>query len=277
MPTQKHVLVVGEHRHREFFEIVAWLQQKTQLSRFEHPQAALRYLRPKARGRRKAATPPAPPTAIFLAQARPGRFSARQVEQLHAAAPLARLGALLGGWCEGEERSGQPWPGVARIYWREWPWPAAEALLTEDASEWVAGWDAPRAADAEERMLIQAERPAKGRGLIVIDAHCRDNYESLSDAFSQAGYSTIWSRPGENCNVRGAAAVLWSEVGLQAKTAQRLKWLVEQYQPAPVIAVLDFLRWQDRRQALEIGAQDALAQPFWLDQLLLRIEGRIRL
>ena len=59
------------------------------------------------------------PDLIVLAQTRPGQFSADEVDRLRRATPSARLSGLLGSWCEGEARSGTPWPGVMRTYWHQ--------------------------------------------------------------------------------------------------------------------------------------------------------------
>ena len=58
---------------------------------------------------------------IVVAQARPGEFSHAGIERLRQSAPLARVVALLGSWCEGEVRSGKPWPAAVRTYWHQWP------------------------------------------------------------------------------------------------------------------------------------------------------------
>ena len=67
------------------------------------------------------------PHGIVLAQAYPGQFSPVAIDRLRNLAPLARLIAILGSWCEGEPRSGHPLPGVIRIYWHQ----AAERIRRE--------------------------------------------------------------------------------------------------------------------------------------------------
>ena len=57
---------------------------------------------------------------IVVAQAFPGQFSADAIDQLRRAAPLARVVGLLGSWCEGETRTGWPWPAAIRVYWHQW-------------------------------------------------------------------------------------------------------------------------------------------------------------
>ena len=86
------VLLIGEYEHAEFQAAVRWLHDRTRVHQAPTIQRAAELL----------AGDGVTPQVLVLAQARPDRFSTRQVEQLHEAAPLARLVALLGSWCEGE-------------------------------------------------------------------------------------------------------------------------------------------------------------------------------
>ena len=65
---------------------------------------------------------------IVVAQAYPGQFSGEALDRLARLAPLARVVVLLGSWCEGEVRSGRPWPGAIRVYWHQWPARCAQEL-----------------------------------------------------------------------------------------------------------------------------------------------------
>jgi hypothetical protein len=63
---------------------------------------------------------PESPTAVVIAQPRPGDFPAADFEQLQAAVGDAPVFVLAGPWCEGELRSGTPLRQVVRIEWRRW-------------------------------------------------------------------------------------------------------------------------------------------------------------
>src|SRR4051812_24966692 len=103
------IWISGDWREPVFEEAVAWLRARADCQCFDSPgemsigETAGRY-----------------PQAIVLTQSRPGRLSVKHVERLHAIEPLARLIVLTGPWCEGEQRSGRPVPGVTRIAWRNW-------------------------------------------------------------------------------------------------------------------------------------------------------------
>ena len=56
------------------------------------------------------------PALVVIGQTWPGEIGRPQLMRLRQAAPLTRICGLFGSWCEGETRSGQPWPGLkARV------------------------------------------------------------------------------------------------------------------------------------------------------------------
>ena len=57
---------------------------------------------------------------IVIAQSQRDQFLSVDLEKLQAIFPLTPIVGLLGSWCEGELRSGQPLPGVTRVYWHQW-------------------------------------------------------------------------------------------------------------------------------------------------------------
>src|SRR4051794_21630350 len=109
---QQTVWVVGDWKRDAFAEAVAWMRSAARCVFFDSMEAPFSPRPDENSG----------PGAIVIVESRPGQFSRREVERLHAAEPLARLVALLGTWCEGEERSGRPWPGVVRVPASSWRW-----------------------------------------------------------------------------------------------------------------------------------------------------------
>ena len=129
---------------------------------------------------------PLAPHGILLVQAYPGQYSAEAIDRLRAAAPLARLIALLGSWCEGEPRSGLPLPGVVRIYWRE-----AAVRFRRELPRWFeadSAWALPVTAAEEERLMATTNTPLpSGDGLVVIWVRRREVAELLADACRAVG------------------------------------------------------------------------------------------
>src|SRR5439155_24923442 len=130
MSMKPTVWIVGDWKRAELGEAIAWLHSRTKSFLFADADAAVASWR--------AVEGMHVPTAIVLAQSRPGQISRRDVERLHAAAPLARLMALVGAWCEGEVRSGEPWPGVSRVSVSAWRSGLAREVDLKGGSDCIA-------------------------------------------------------------------------------------------------------------------------------------------
>jgi hypothetical protein len=101
---------------------------------------------------------PCPPELIVLAHAFPLQYSHAEIDRLRRLAPLSRIVALLGSWCEGETRSGSPAPGVIRVYWHQWAERSGRELARLARGE-PSAWSLPVTATEEERLLSQSARP----------------------------------------------------------------------------------------------------------------------
>jgi hypothetical protein len=212
------------------------------------------------------------PQLIVVCQARPGEIAHAEVAQLRRLAPLSRLVGLLGSWCEGETRSGHPWPAVERIYWHQWPaWLARELHLLRDDP--AAGWTLPLTATPEERWLATnsslsincGETP--WRGLVAILSLRRASAEMLSDACQHHGLQSIcFDRPPGH--LTGAALAIWDGDRCGAIEATQLQEFMAAVRPAPVVALLTFPRIEERDRALAVGARHVVSKPLCLKQLL---------
>jgi hypothetical protein len=235
------------------------------------------------------------PELIVLAQSRPGAISAGYVQGLRRDAPLAGMVGLLGSWCEGETRTGRPWPNVARVYWYEFPswWylqlkrraaglcPEWSRLgdfgLTSASSTRLSSPNSvkPRMADFGLRNSV-VHRPGKpSQGVILLRTAYAETARALADVFRRAGYATAWQRArAGDFSLRGALAGVWDGAQLDDREADDLgafcKTLARDV--APVVALLDFPRRDNCDRALRCGAASALGKPWRNDQLLAAIE-----
>jgi hypothetical protein len=213
------------------------------------------------------------PELIVIAQSRPGTIALESVLSLRRRAPLAGVIGLLGSWCEGESRTGRPWPGVERLYWYEFPawWRRQMALR---AAGRCPDWSRPanvgiRIADGGLR------REPKGAGLIVLRSpHC-ETAHVLADVFRCAGYATAWHRA--YCFlpvIHGATAGIWGGGQLNDREASDLAAFCRQLSRdgAPVIAILDFPRRDRVERALEVGAAAVLGMPWHNADLLMALQ-----
>jgi hypothetical protein len=259
-PEKPKILLIGDTSRLEFRTAGAALAELTEVTRCADVNAAIVAL----------ADGSLAPQAIVLAQAWPDQFSAVQIDGLRRLAPLARLVAILGSWCEGEPRSGTPLPGVRRIYWHQ-----AGVRIRREFSGFLNGmspaWRLPVTATDEERLLASIDAPplvpAHRDGLIAIWTRRPEMHSLLSDACRRAGYATVWLHARRPSIVRGARATIYDGDALDAAGLAELAQLTAEVDSAPVIALLDVPRTQDIRLAQAHGAM-VLAKPFRVDELL---------
>lgn len=230
--------------------------------------AAIRWLNAHARcvevcGIDKALTAADRPSAIIVAQSRPGQISRHEVEHWHAAAPLARLIALLGPWCEGEMRSGRPWPGVVRVPWRTWPSRLPRELALGGT---VTAARLPRTATEAERLdssiAALLRRPPRSITAAIRTAS-RGEFESLHEALLTLGANVIWRQPGQSADKLTADVMLidgWENAGELAES-----W-------PPRIVLLDFPRPEDIDRAAALGITAVIARPLLLADLAVTLD-----
>lgn len=210
------------------------------------------------------------PDVVLIAQGRPGTFSMREIEIIRRAAPLAGIVALAGTWCEGEPRTGRPWPGVQRLYWYEFPsWWQRQLTL------WAAGkcpdWARPGISELRISDCGLRTKSSHRSGTIVVNSDVRETADVLSDSLCRAGYATIWQRGSRSHDrFRGAIAGIWEGGQLNDREAIQLSTFCRQLSAdgAPVLALLDFPRRDRVNKAISLGITAILGKP-WLNADLI--------
>ncbi len=208
---------------------------------------------------------------IVVAQAFPGEFSHRAIDRLRRAAPLARLLGLLGSWCEGEMRTGKPWPGAVRVYWHQWL-PRCSREFERIRQGESAAWGLPPTATEEERLLMASDWPPPQDGLIAIHTRLVAMHGWLSEALRRRGFSTVWLRPPHSARASDATAAVFDSSDCRDPQFSQLEDLATVLRPAPIIALLDFPRAEDRDRALSAGATAVVSKPLHLDDLFWQID-----
>lgn len=253
------VLLTGDYQTGEFQDAIGWLNERANVACDPELAAAARHL----------ATAAADPLLLVIAQSYPDQFSALQVEQLHRCSPLSRIVALLGSWCEGEFRSGRPWPGVMRLYWHQF---AARLARPFDRGSWDSGVLLPRTSTvAEQSSDFDPVEKNQNEGLIAVRTTRYSGFDALAESLRQVGYGTVWLRHRRWRDVRGAIAVVWDGGHCDWSQQADLEEVSALSRIAPVIALLDFPRQQDIALIRRAGASAIVSRPFLIDDLLFQI------
>lgn len=219
----------------------------------------------------------ASPELIVVAQSRPQTVRLADVERLRWQNPLAGVVALLGTWCEGETRTGRPWPGISRLYWYEFPVWFGRQLKLRAAGRCPDWSQCDFGLRTSDFGLPIAGR--KSRGVVLLSTTSRETADAMSDVLDSAGYASVWQRAGNPAPfVRGAVAGVWDggqldehEVGELTAFCRRLD-----RNHTPVIAILDFPRRDRIERALQCGAAAVVGKPWRVEDLLATIEQYLR-
>jgi hypothetical protein len=261
MSWQPILWLVGDWQHADFQEARAWLESTARCTPIS--PAAL-----NAATCASGVEPSIPPRAIVFAQSRPGRFTAGEVERWHTAAPLARLVVLTGPWCEGEGRTGRPWPGVIRVPWRSWGARLPNVLgLTEGTVR--AAW-LPRTATEAEHILknVQEASDPKFRGNADIYTNSLTTFRAWQDLLDRMGLRADRICPGgSGCsNAEIALFVGWESVAGVTGAGENSS------SPARVL-ILDWPRPEDVQRAESLGFCAILAQPLMFGELVASVSN----
>ena len=244
-----------------------WSVRESALTRFEAKVSCMWFSNAKQALACLAESKGTPgPGAIVFAQSRPGEFSAADIERLHRAAPLARLAALTGVWCEGEGRSGHPIAGAARVSWCNGEASLLRAIgLTESgisSHEFL-----PRTATGAERLaldLASLRTYATFSGSAGVVTQRRTSFEAIRDALTRLGFGMVSRLYAETA--AGSQFDLVVCDGWESASATTPRSMAK-------ILLLHFPRPEDVRRAKEEGFDVALGQPLRLIELADAVGG----
>jgi CheY-like chemotaxis protein len=260
MPLPAVIYVCGP-QPQVFGDIESWLRQRTALFVVANAEEA---------GKLCASTVPAP-VLIVVAQSTPGEIAVNAWVRLRSAAPLTPIVCLLDSWCEGELRSGKPWPGAIRVYAHQFV-ARVGAQLERYVRDGAMSWSPPFTATEEGRLRNPQDqiRAADARAVLVVSKD-RASASAICDSLESAGFRTDWNQNCDRIEIDGAAAVVWDCPAGFAESRQSFVELVQRLRSVPVIAVIGFPRPEDRIGAMTLGAAAVISKPFLVEDLLWQV------
>ena len=105
-------------------------------------------------------------------------------------------------------------------------------------------------------------------GLIAVHARTLRDYRAIGVPCADVGYATHWVLPDGPTYAAGVIAAIVDGVAVAGPTLDRLEDVVKRTAPAPVIAVLDFVRRQDYERAMAAGVAAVVAKPLLMYDVL---------
>ena len=204
---------------------------------------------------------------VIVAERWPGEHPHRELERVQRALPLARFLAVGSSWCEGQARSGNPWPGMLYQGWNSW-WAHWEMDLTNLRQQRLPSFGLPVIASDHERTLFRTFPPRSKDQMIAIHTHCEDMADMLATACRDQGYATVWIDPQRPLRIERPQAILWEGSPDHLDSLQRIH---SRFRQAPLLALLDFPRFEDVARAIDMGASEILPKPTHLEDLFHRL------
>ncbi len=208
---------------------------------------------------------------VVVEQAYPGAVNSEEIVALRRDNPLLPIVAALGSWCEGESRTGNPWPADGRVYWYEWDlwWTDQIARLTRGKRP---DWELPLTASPDERCLDSQQArevdPEVASGGVLVVTHDEPTFSTLRDALARLGWVAVWYSPGDRLPRVGRLRAVVYDAGQLGRTErQTLQWLAARLEPSRLIALVDFPRPEMLRGITRQDRVYVLGKPYRLGHL----------
>lgn len=206
---------------------------------------------------------------IVLAQSRRNQVDDSIVRFLQTEFPGMPIAFVLGSWCEGETRSGEPVPGVVRVYWHQWKG-QYDKFVQQLETSGITDWHLPATATVADR-IEQGKAPDNDvcRLIIGISAWTQTQYEMVADALTTLGYRARWLERSiwDAQAFRLLSAICIDANSLTDDLVNRVSWLRTTFPDRPMVLILNFPRADEVASASDLGIAEVLAKPFELAEL----------
>ncbi|PQO33249.1 hypothetical protein C5Y96_10370 [Blastopirellula marina] len=242
---KRQVLISGDLESREFEGLAAWLSTWPSIEL--HAEEATQWV--------------ANFDLILLCAARPGRFSAAEVEALRQRNPLAQLIQIFGPWCIGEARTGPVPDGLQRMGWFEWSYRLPDVI---EGRSIVPATSAPQEQALASLAELSVDGPSAEVGILATTAA---DFDYLRLACRALGHSARWLATEESTGTSALDALVGIVPGTDgAEFAELCRWF-QAIPAAAKILCLGAVTWEDWQKAQSCGVTAILGQPFRLVDL----------
>ncbi|GAB6167339.1 hypothetical protein JCM19992_33390 [Thermostilla marina] len=276
------ILMIGDVRRREFAHVpsafsacdrVVWLAPEDFQADDGVPNRVIVILQQHRAELPAGVFQDGDPDLIVWLQSRPGEFAGAFQHEIRTMFPLSPWVAVLGTLCEGEERSGTPMPGAARVWWHQWRLCAAEQLDRRRAGE-RCSWTLPPTAQSADYLaaepcprirLVRPRHLRDDRLPVVVIARRRDGFEGLSAAVEMAGGRAVWLSPssyGQWPTNPVPAVVFVDAEGDLNEDGRLVAQAAVHFPSVPRVLFLGYPRLEDIRTAGRLGASLVIGKPF---------------
>ena len=216
-----------------------------------------------------------PFSLIVIAQSRRNQFEAKILDSLLVRFPHVPIIALSGSWCEGEMRSGDPTPGLVRVYWHQWLG-RLNHFQNQVVGGLVATWNLPRTYSMVDQVIHDTQQPSRqfDRSAVVgIGALTPSSFEMLNDVCQTTGLETIWLDTVVTPSELEVLPQLLLVDGnsMNGHFVQRIRKLLADYPVPNIVATLNFPRQYDLKTAKAEGITHVVSKPFQVCDLQLMI------
>jgi hypothetical protein len=189
-------------------------------------------------------------TAIIVAQSRRGAVAKTFMDHVGELFPNCPLIVLLGSWCEGDLRSGQPLKSALRIFWHQWNG-SYRQLSEQLARQGIQIGLAKTAAGATEQVgtsLDVNEKQDKPSSFatcaIGVSALTLSQFETVEDALRELKLAAIWLEQAtwQATKLAEIAAICVDSDSLVESLEKRLEFVRESHPNSTLILMMNFPR-----------------------------------
>lgn len=267
--SQFKILLTGDYWHDDFQSVLQENQCPLTLTPFETLCGDLNTV--------------AGHSLVVIACSRRDQFPADQLESIVQAALPSSVVLLLGSWCEGESRSGDPAPGIQRVYWHQWQGRIdrfARSLNDDSLNQ----WQLPRTANNADQILTESPSGAVGpEGIsrtelsqkwLGVSASTEHSFDMVRDAVKTYGWEATWIEytTWEAQEIPKFELIFVDANSWSPACEKRVQWIREELGDFPIVLLLNFPRSDELKEVARSGVNAVVSKPFQLADINTAIE-----